>query len=197
MEKVNFKSDSELEQNEFESISMTDYRPKWWWNYLLKAKSRIQRKINRLIDKFCYEQFERGFKIKVDTNGFFPQILSKCMPYIDYVALDVKTSPSKMRLLGAKNIDDYLYTVKMLKKNLIDYEFRTTIVPHFVNKEDLPEISKLVRGAKRFALQQFVAGDTLSKSFNEVIPYTAKKIHYFQEILERTLENTELIVRNL
>jgi len=85
---------------------------------------------------------EENFNVKLDTNGFFPQILEECLPYIDYVALDVKTSLEKYRLLGADDIKvkDYLSTIEMLKEGNKDYESRTTVVPGVVTMDDLPKI---------------------------------------------------------
>ena len=33
---------------------------------------------------------ERGFSVKLDTNGFYPDVLEECLGYVDYVALDIK-----------------------------------------------------------------------------------------------------------
>ena len=35
---------------------------------------------------------DEGFAIKLDTNGLLPEVLKSCLPYIDYIALDIKTS---------------------------------------------------------------------------------------------------------
>lgn len=135
-----------------------------------------------------------GFAVKIDTNGFFPQVLKKCLSHVDYLALDVKTTIEKYESLGAKNLDDFLYTAKMLKQSKIDHEFRTTVVPGIVDEEDIPKIGELVKGAKRFAFQQFIPGDTLDKAYNNVKPYPTKKIVHFAEIMEKYVDNTILRV---
>mgnify|MGYP000545350352 CR=1 FL=1 len=138
---------------------------------------------------------EENFNVKLDTNGFFPQILEECLPYIDYVALDVKTSLEKYRLLGADDIKvkDYLSTIEMLKEGNKDYEFRTTVVPGFVTMDDLPKIGELIKGAKRYVLQQFIPDDTLDKSFNYVKPYPPEKISEFAEVMKKYVK--EIILR--
>jgi len=136
---------------------------------------------------------EQGFAVKLDTNGFFPRILERCLPYVDYIALDVKTSPEKYRFLGAGDLRDYLDSVDMLRRGKVDYEFRSTVVPGFVDEADIPRIGELVKGAKRLALQQFVPGDTLNKAFNNVKPYPPSIIAHFAEVLEKYVE--EVILR--
>jgi len=136
---------------------------------------------------------EEGFAVKLDTNGFFPDVLSECLPFVDYVALDVKTSPEKYALLGAKDLSNYLSSLEMLKGGKVDYEFRSTVVPHLIDEEDISKISELVKGAKRLALQPFIPGDTLNKEFNRVQPYPNERIAQFVDMMRRYLD--EVILR--
>jgi len=131
---------------------------------------------------------ERGFAVKLDTNGFFPQVLEECLPYVDYVALDVKTSLEKYERLGAKDTGKLLHTIEILKSGKVEYEFRTTVVPGFVDTEDLPRMGELVKGAKTFAFQQFVLGDTLDKTFGTLKPYSPETIAEFVKIIEKYAE---------
>jgi pyruvate formate lyase activating enzyme len=145
------------------------------------------------ITHFLKKLKEREFAIKMDSNGFFPDTLEKSLPYLDYVAIDVKTSAEKYVLLGANDISNYLHTIEMLKQGNIDYEFRTTVVPSFVNEEDIPKMGELVKGAKRFAFQQFVPGDTLDRKFNDVSPYSPDVIAHFADVMKRYVD--EVILR--
>jgi len=132
---------------------------------------------------------EEGFAVKLDTNGFFPQVLEECLPYVDYVALDVKTTLEKYALLGARDVKDYLVTVSMLKRGKVNYEFRTTVVPGFVDEEDIPKIGEIVKGAKRFVFQQFIPGDTLDEKFNRVKPYPSEIILRFAEVMKKYVDD--------
>jgi pyruvate formate lyase activating enzyme len=144
------------------------------------------------LPKFLTELKERGFHIKLDTNGFFPNMLEKSLPYVDYVALDVKTSLEKYHRLGANDASNFLGTMNMLKQGPVDYEFRTTAVPGFVDTEDIPKIGELVRGAKRFAFQQFIPNDSLDKSLNEVKPYPPEVISDFASVMKKYVTNVLL-----
>ena len=144
------------------------------------------------IPEFLKKVKEKGFAVKLDTNGFFPQVLKECLPFVDYVALDVKTSLEKYGRLGAKDTVDFLRTVEILKNGKVDYEFRATVVPGFVNEEDIQKMGDIVKGGKRFAFQQFVAGDTLDKAFNNVQPYDAEVISSFAEIMKPCVDEVVL-----
>ena len=146
------------------------------------------------LPQFIKKLKEKGFAVKLDTNGFFPQILEECLPHVDYVALDVKTSLEKYALLGAKDLTGFLRTIEILKQGTVDYEFRCTVVPGFVTEEDIPKMGELVKGGKRFAFQQFVPGDTLDKSFNNVEPYTEDVISKFAEKMKRYVNEVTLRV---
>jgi pyruvate formate lyase activating enzyme len=145
------------------------------------------------IPQFLKRLKEREFVIKLDTNGFFPDVLEKSLPYLDYVAMDAKTSAEKYVLLGADDISNYSRSIEMLKQGNVDYEFRTTVVPGFVNKEDVLKIGEIIKGAKRFAFQQFVPGDTLDKAFNAVKPYSPEVIANFADVMRKYVD--ELILR--
>jgi pyruvate formate lyase activating enzyme len=135
--------------------------------------------------KFLRKLKEKGFQIKLDTNGFYPQVLEECLQYVDYVALDVKTSLEKYVRLGAKDTASFLRTIEMLKTGKVDYEFRTTVVPGFVDAEDIHQIGELVKGAKTFAFQQFIPEDTLDKGFKTVKPYLPENIRKFADAMKK------------
>lgn len=136
------------------------------------------------LPQFLERLKEERFVVKLDTNGFLPAVLSECLPYVDYIALDVKTSLEKYALLGAQDTSSYLGALEILKEGKVDYEFRTTVVPSIVDEEDVPKICELVKGAKRMALQPFIPGDTLDKKFNQLQPYPNEKIAQFGKTLK-------------
>jgi len=144
--------------------------------------------------KFLRKLKERGFMVKLDTNGFYPQVLEECLPYVDYVALDVKTSLEKYGLLGARDTAGLLQTIEILKTGKVAYEFRTTVVPELVEAEDIICIGELIKGARTHAFQQFVPEDILDKKFESLKPYTPEKIAEFAEKMKEYVESVILRV---
>ncbi|MGC8998473.1 MAG: anaerobic ribonucleoside-triphosphate reductase activating protein [Candidatus Bathyarchaeia archaeon] len=148
--------------------------------------------IHKELPRFLKKVKERGFAVKLDTNGLNPTVLEECLPYVDYVALDVKTSVEKYHLLGANDAEAFLKTVEMLKSGKVEYEFRTTVVPKIVEEADIIRMGETVKGAKVYALQQFIPGDTLSEEYKNLKPYSPDVISGFAEKLKSYVERVIL-----
>jgi pyruvate formate lyase activating enzyme len=150
--------------------------------------------MHKELPKFLAKLKKRGFQVKLDTNGFYPEVLEQCLGHVDYVALDVKTSLEKYKLLGAKDTTGLLRTVEMLKMGKVPYEFRTTLVPELITAEDMTRICEVVKGAKTHAFQQFVPQDTLDKRFEGLKPYAPEVINEFAGAMKNYAENVILRV---
>ena len=148
--------------------------------------------MHKELPRFLEKLKRRGFQVKLDTNGFYPDVLEQCLAHVDYVALDVKTSLEKYKLLGAKDTTGLLRTVEMLKMGKVAYEFRTTVVPELITAGDVTRICELVKGAKTHAFQQFVPQDTLDKHFETVKPYAPEVISEFAGTMKNYAENVLL-----
>ena len=135
---------------------------------------------------------EEGFLVKLDTNGFFPETLKECLGLVDYVAMDVKTSADKYKLVGAKDTSGMLQSVEMLKDSKVPFEFRTTVAPELVTAQDIEGIGEIVKGAKKFAFQQFVPEDTLDKRYETLKAYSPEIIKEFAQVIGKYSENVEL-----
>src|SRR5512135_2551299 len=96
--------------------------------------------MHKELPRFLSKLKERGFMVKLDTNGCFPEVLEECLGNIDYVAMDVKTSLDNYRLLGVEDTKSIVRSIEMLKTGKIPYEFRTTVVPGLITAEDVVNI---------------------------------------------------------
>lgn len=129
--------------------------------------------MNDLIKKI-YEIKKLGFLVKLDTNGYKPDVLKYLIEnkLIDYIAMDIKNSLDKYCLTtGVSNIkiDNILRSIELIKESGIDYEFRTTLVKEFHNVNDIKEISKLLKGAKKYFLQKYVSNENcINKNLNKI-----------------------------
>jgi pyruvate formate lyase activating enzyme len=155
--------------------------------------SRGEPTIHKELPRFLKKLKDRGFTLRLDTNGFESRMLEECLPYLDYVALDVKTSLQKYMSLGAKDTTELARTIEILKMGKIDYEFRTTVVPGLVDTQDIHAISELVKGARTWALQQFVPGDTLDKRMDTVKPFPPETLDKYADTLRSYAER--IVVR--
>ena len=107
-----------------------------------------------------------GFRIKLDTNGFHPDLLRRILEegLADYVAMDIKNSPAKYaETAGVRELDltPVCESIQMLLQQAPAYEFRTTVVKEFHREEDFEEIGRLISGAGSYYLQCFADRDTV------------------------------------
>lgn len=117
---------------------------------------------------FLLEVKEKGFTIKLDTNGLLHDRLRAVVEAgaVDYVAMDIKNCKARYaETAGVPGLDlaPIEKSVQFLMEGKVDYEFRTTVVKEFHNKADFGEIGQWLKGAKRYFLQSFKdSGDILS-----------------------------------
>lgn len=112
-----------------------------------------------------------GYKIKLDTNGFFPERLKEAIDkgLVDYIAMDIKSSPEGYATaVGIDGIDitPAMESVKLIMSSGVDYEFRTTAVKGLHLVSDFERIGEWICGAKRYFIQQFIdSGDLIKTGF--------------------------------
>ena len=109
---------------------------------------------------------ELGYLTKIDTNGYHPEALEKIISsgLCDYVAMDVKNSPAKYAEtcgVGTVDLSRIEKSIEILKGAPVDSEFRTTVTAELHTAEDIAQIGKMIRGAKKYFLQAFVDRDTV------------------------------------
>ncbi len=107
-----------------------------------------------------------GYAVKLDTNGTHPEKLKLLTEsgMTDYVAMDIKNSPSKYpETTGIPTIDTEKIreSISILLNGSVDYEFRTTVVDKFHSEDSFTEIGEMINGAKRYFLQPFTDRETV------------------------------------
>jgi pyruvate formate lyase activating enzyme len=138
---------------------------------------------------------QTGLLVKLDTNGTLPDRLRSVLPLVDYVAMDLKASPSRyMEATGGRaSFGDVQESAAMIRE-LPDAEFRTTMVPGLVVAEDLLAILDAVGPVSRYALQRFRPGKTLSPDFAGIASYPADYMERAAELISPRVG--EVMVRN-
>lgn len=100
-----------------------------------------------------------GYKIKLDTNGSFPERLEEIVRagLVDRVAMDIKNAPELYSAaVGVEvSMEDIERSKEFLLSGVIDYEFRTTVVKGLHTKESIVGAARWIQGAKEYYLQQF------------------------------------------
>lgn len=104
-----------------------------------------------------------GYLVKLDTNGAMPEKLKSAIPYIDYIAMDVKSSFKNYSLATGSEIDvdNFKRSIDIIRNSGKNHEFRTTAVKGIHKKEDFIEIAKHLKGENKYFIQKFVDSGNL------------------------------------
>ena len=129
-----------------------------------------------------------GFKIKLDTNGTNPSLLTflikNCM--IDYVAMDIKGDLENYnKFIGLEKFDtsNIEESIHILKTSGIEYEFRMTVVPGLHTPENIESAIKWV-GKENFILQNFKPISTYDPEFEKIEPFSDIELTELGRVLD-------------
>ena len=147
------------------------------------------------IERFLYEIKEKGFAVKLDTNGSFPEKLDGILQLglADYVAMDIKNCPEKYaETIGVEKFDlkPIEESMALLKGSGVDYEFRTTVTRNFHNVDDIEALAKWIEGTPKYFLQNFVdSGNLIDSSCCGVTP---TEMRTMLDIVKKYVPNAQL-----
>ena len=137
-----------------------------------------------------------GYLIKLDTNGTNPELLEKLLDdkVVDYVAMDIKNSPSLYaQTSGVNHVDmeKIRKSISIIMNKAPDYEFRTTLVKEFHEGMNYDNFFELIKGAKRLFLQKFVDREgCIIKGLHDVDELEATKLRDY--LLSKGLSEVSL-----
>ncbi len=144
--------------------------------------------LNKEISKIIDEIHSIGLKVKIDTNGSFPDRMMKCDA--DYIAMDIKTSLEKYKLVCSLEINKLSQLLKesinLIINSNIPHEFRTTVAPEIVEVDDIRKIAKLIKGADKYVLAQFRPKNTLNPDWENIPPYSITVLEEMKKIVVST-----------
>lgn len=129
-----------------------------------------------------------GLQVKLDTNGTNPCVLESLLRdgLLDYVAMDIKAPLEKQMyedVAGVElDIDDIKRSIAVLIDSGIDHEFRTTVCPTFLDKGDVEDIARSIKGADKYFIQQFRTNICLDSTLRNVTPYPDEVLEDFAAV---------------
>lgn len=110
-----------------------------------------------------------GYKIKLDTNGSFPEQLESLLEQrlADYVAMDIKQAPGRYETACGVDTVEIVprieKSLEILRNSGIPFELRTTLVKGIHRPEDMAAMAEWIAGPEHYYLQSYVdSGQILS-----------------------------------
>ncbi len=89
-----------------------------------------------------------GYIVKLDTNGTKPEILEKALPFLNYVALDIKAHPDNYPKFTGMEENVWWKveaSLNLLRKALLPHELRMVKVPDLTTDRDVAFLKKIKR----------------------------------------------------
>lgn len=143
----------------------------------------------------CREIKDLEYPIKLDTNGTNPGLLEELAQnrLIDYVAMDIKTSPQHYPLLtgiSQPDINKIRQSAQWLLAGSMPFEFRTTVVHELHSDEDFMEIARWLAGAPKYYLQEYKdSAEVIHPGFT---PCSKSEMEHFLELLRPAIPSARL-----
>jgi pyruvate formate lyase activating enzyme len=110
------------------------------------------------------------------------------------VAMDIK-APLNEKYSEVTRVNVDLPAIKrsiaLIMDHMRDYEFRTTVVPFYLDTNDIEAIASFIGGAKKYALHQFGNRSTLDPRLGVMEPYPDAKV---MEMAERARQYVRKVV---
>ena len=138
---------------------------------------------------------ELGFLVKLDTNGYRPDVLRAAVDggLADYVAMDIKSSKTGYaRAVGLSHFDisKIEESTDFLMHKKVPFEFRTTLVRELHSRGDIVAIGEWLRGDESFFLQSYKdSGDVISSGFSA---YDEKETKDLLNTLREYIPNAQI-----
>jgi len=138
-----------------------------------------------------------GFLVKLDTNGSHPEVLAKLIKekLVDYIAMDLKAPEDKYKTVTGVRADfkKVRRSVKLIMRSDLPYEFRTTVVPGLINKDDIAAMGRIIKGADKWYLQNFKSNIALvERELEGRVPYNARQLKALAEIGKKFVKKCEV-----
>jgi len=99
---------------------------------------------------FIKELKQFNLPLKLDTNGSRPDVLETLLPYVDYIAMDIKTCLERdkySKVCGTSvNLNNIKRSADLISKKFRQYHFRTTDDRSLISEEDKKQLLKDLNG---------------------------------------------------
>lgn len=147
------------------------------------------------IEDFIRKIKELGYAVKLDTNGSFPDKLKQLVEsrLVDYVAMDIKNCPEHFAITAGVNgldMKPIRESVAYLKEGHVAYEFRTTVVKEYHEKDSFEKIGQWLAGAEKYFLQNFVnSGDLIKK---DTCGRSVQEMKEYLDVVKKYVPGAEL-----
>lgn len=150
-----------------------------------------------LID-FIDQVQDIGLDVMVETNGTRPKWVERLISRagISAIAMDVKAPLTTMEYREVTERDVDMENVRASMSHImgsdIPYEFRVTVVPGLIGREEVRRLGPELDGARKVAIQNFEAENCLDDGLHDTLPYRPEEMDAIASELSDYVEDVEV-----
>lgn len=147
------------------------------------------------LQEFLTKVKEIGLKVKLDTNGYRPEIVKEIISegLVDYVAMDIKSCRTEYGTAAGRadmDVSKIEESVSCLLEGKVEYEFRTTVVKELHTEETMKEIGKWIYGCRAYYLQSYEENENvICRGFHA---YTKEELENLKRMVESYVKHVEI-----
>ena len=140
---------------------------------------------------------ELGYKVKLDTNGSFPNVIAEILDLnlCDYYAVDYKAPIALYEeIAGSNDALNVLETINLIRKSNVPLEVRTTVVPQ-LSKDDLISMANELPKLEKYIYNRYRTPEVFDiKDYTKIQskPYSLDELELLRAIVKPIQPNLEL-----
>lgn len=104
-----------------------------------------------------------GYAIKLDTNGYRPDVLKKVLSLrlVDFVAMDIKAPKEKYQLITQCPFNETKIqaSIDLIKQAGIPHQYRTTYDKRYLNDTDIEKIKDWIKDNDNYVVNECILRD--------------------------------------
>ena len=190
-----------VDEKQIKKIVKKNIPEKVFFKFLEKRKGRLEGvclsggepTIQPDILEFARKIKDRGFLVKLDTNGTKSPVLEKMIAekVVDFFAMDIKTSLPRYKEIIKTDffVEEIKKSKEIIQNSGLPYEFRTTAVKGKHTKEIFEEIGEWLQGAEMYFIQNFRNKKTLDEEYKNKEGFSEKDLIEFKVLMEKYVKN--------
>jgi len=121
-------------------------------NYIILSggECAISKEAQKILDVL----FEKGFNIGIHTNGTNPKFLKKNIEKIKFIGMDIKNDLENYDEICRVevDIDKIKESIDYIIESGVEYEFRTTVYPKYIDVLNCIHIAKYLKERRSYEL---------------------------------------------
>jgi pyruvate-formate lyase-activating enzyme len=156
-----------------------------------------------LIDFIKKIKKELNILIKLDTNGLQPDFIRQVSEFVDFFAIDIKTTPDLYQKKLGTTFSEEEIEIKLLETKKIlseienkEIEYRTTMYPPIVESyERLYKMMEYIPSNANHYLQRFIPETSWDKTAQQTKSYSQNQIENMVKELRKNTGNQNIFMR--